>query len=234
MDTPTPPTPGGDGQEPDATPLIPRDQKTLSQVMTLVADSSDGSKYELSWKTHAEAKQLAADLAEAVGERDDLGDEREQKTARIRILTREMNKGVTRVKGYIHDKWENDEEAESYYSTFGFVEEGGDDDVLPSAQKTRADHIENKLIPALTTHGLADRNYGVAWWTPRLAEYKNLTGLSQQTAQAISGAVKEKDPLIEEARLYLSKFNALLYAETRTDDEYLALRRQMGYLKEYN
>ncbi len=234
MDTPPlPQPPDGGGDEPRHTALIPRDQNKLSELMTRVAESSDGSAYELSWKSHAEAKQLALDFAASVAEREKLGNEREPKSARIRTLTREMNKAATRVKGYINDKWENDEEAESYYGIFGFVEESNDD-VLPSAQGARAKNIETKLLPALTTYGMSDRNYGTAWWTTRLTEYKALTGLSQETAQRIAEAVGEKTPLADEARLYLSKLDSLLYAECRTEEEYLALRRQMGYLKEYN
>ena len=232
MDTPNPqPTDGAD--EPRRTRLIPDDQNTLSELLTLVAKSSAGSPYELGWKSHAEATTRAEDLAACVGAREKLGDEREAKSVRIRTLTREMNKGATRVKGYINEKWEDDAEAESYYATFGFVEEG-DDDVLPSAQKTRATNIETKLLPALTKYGLGGNKFGTAWWTPRLTEYKALTDQSQGTAQAIAGAVGEKNPLEAEARLYLSRFDSLLYAETRTQEEYLALRRKMGYLKEYN
>ena len=44
----------------------------------------------------------------------------------------------------------------------------------------------------------------------------------------------EKEPLEKEARLYLSHFDSLLFAQTRTQEEYLALRRKMGFLKEYN
>ena len=234
MDTPSPnPQPADDAAEPRRTRLIPDDQNTLSELLTLVAASSDGSAYELSWKTHAQATQLAVDFAASVKDREKLGDEREPKSARIRTLTRELNKGASRVKGYINEKWEDDAEAESYYATFGFVEEG-DDDVLPSAQKTRAKNIETKLLPALLQYGMGGEKYGTAWWTPRLAEYKTLTGQSQKAAQDIAGAVGEKNPLEEEARLYLGKFDSLLYAECRTQDEYLALRRKMGYLKEYN
>ncbi len=234
MDTPSPtPQPTDGAPEPRRTRLIPDDQNTLSELLTLVAKSSEGSAYELSWKSHAEAKQLAVDFAASVATREKLGDEREPKSARIRTLTRELNKGASRVKGYINEKWEDDEEAESYYASFGFVEEG-DDDVLPSAQKGRATNIETKLLPALREHGLGDEKYGTDWWTTRLTEYKTLTGQSQKTAQDIAGAVGDKNPLEAEARLYLSKFDSLLYAECRTQDAYLALRRKMGYLKEYN
>ncbi|MBC7447094.1 MAG: hypothetical protein H7330_03455 [Hymenobacteraceae bacterium] len=234
MDTPSPtPQPSDDAPEPRRTRLIPDDQDKLSELMTLVAASSAGSPYELSWKSHVEATQLAQELAVSVAERGKLGDEREPKSARIRELQRELNKGATRVKNYINEKWENDAEAESYYASFGFVEEN-DDDVLPSAQKGRAKAIEDQLLPALTQHDMGDEKYGTAWWTPRLAEYKALTGQSQKTARDISEAVGEKNPLADEARLYLTRFDALLFAETRSDDEYLALRRQMGYLKEYN
>ncbi len=234
MDTPIPQPNEDDGaDETRRTALIPRDQNTLSELLTLVAASSAGSAYALGWKSHAEATQLAADFKASVAVREKLSDGREPKSARIRTLQREMNKGATRVKGYINDQWEDDAVAESYYATFGFVEES-DDDVLPSAQKARATNIETKLLPALLAHGMGARNYGTAWWTPRLTEYKTLTGQSQKTAQDIAGAVGEKNPLEDEARLYLSKFDSLLYAECRTQDEYLALRRKMGYLKEYN
>ena len=234
MDMPPVPQPPDDGaDEPNRTRLIPRDQNKLSELLTLVAASSAGSAYELSWKSHVEATKLAKDFAAGVAVREKLGDEREPKSARIRELQREMNKAATRVKSYINEKWENDAEAESYYASFGFEEEN-DNDVLPSAQKARAKAIETQLLPALTQHDMGDEKYGTAWWTPRLTEYKALTGQNQQVARDISEAVGDKNPLEEEARLYLTKFDALLFAECRTDDQYLALRRQMGYLKEYN
>ena len=185
------------------------------------------------WITPAEATKLAEDFAAAVEDREEMGDAREVKSARIRVLQREFNQGATRVKAMINEEWEKDAEAESYYATFGFVEED-DHDVLPAAQQARAKAIENQLLPALAQYGMAARKYGTAWWTPRLTEYKTLTGQSQQTAQEIADAVGAKAPLHEQARLYLSKFAALLDAQTRTPDEYLALRRKMGYLKEYN
>ena len=232
MNTPIPPPTGG-AAEPRRTRLIPEDQNTLSEMLTRVAAASAGSAYELSWKSYAEATQLAVDLAASLATRDDLGDDRQIKSARIRTLQAELDRGATRVKSYLNDEWEDDAEAESYYATFGFVEEN-EDDVLPSAQEARATAIKTKLLPALVTYGMGSRKFGTAWWTPRLAEYKALTGQSQKTARDISEAVGEKNPLADEARLYLTKFDALLFAECRTEDQYLALRRQMGYLKEYN
>ena len=235
MDTPsTPPQPTNDGaNEPRRTRLIPDDQDLLSEMLTRVAAASAGSAYELGWKSHAQASQLAVDLAASLKTRIDISDDRTIGSARIRILQAEMDKGATRVKSYINEEWEDDTEAASYYPTFGFIEEN-DDDVLPSAQKARVKAIEDKLLPALTKYGMDGNKFGTAWWTTRLTEYKTLTGEGQQSAQDISDAVGEKNPLEDEARLYLGRFDSLLYAECRTQDEYLALRRQMGYLKEYN
>ena len=228
MDTPEPtPTPVR------RTRLIPEDQNTLSALLTRVTTAAAASPYVLMWITPAEATQLAADFAAAVESREEMGDAREVKSARIRVLQRELNQGATRVKAMINEEWENDAEAESHYAAFGFVAEG-DHEVLPAAQQARVNAIEKQLLPALAQYGMAARKYGTAWWTPRLAEYKTLTGQSQQTAQEIADAVGAKAPLHEQARVYLSKFAALLDAQTRTPDEYRALRRKMGYLKEYS
>ena len=233
MDTPQLPGAGApaDATAPRRTRLIPDDQNTLSDLMTRVAKSAAGSSYILDWKTPAEATQLGLDFAASIATREELGAGRESKSARIRILQAELNKGATQVKAYINEEWEEDAEAESHYASFGLE---GDDDALPDAQQARIKAINTLLLPALLAHGMGTRKYGTAWWTPRLAEYTALANQGTDTAQAVAEVMEVKNPLEDEVRLYLTKFDALLFAQTRTDDQYLALRRKMGYLKEDN
>ena len=229
MDTPIPPAEGS-----ARTPLIPQDQNELATLATRVAKSyaTAPAKFVLDWKTPAEATQLALDLTAAVEERDQQDALREGSSGRLGILTRELNKGTTQLKAMINEEWEEDAEAESHYAEFGLVREN-DNDVLPAAQAARATAIEKLLLPALLAHGMGGRKYGTAWWKTRLTEYQTLTGGRQEDTQEISATVGTKAPLMLEARAYLGRLDALLYANTRTQDEYLAQRRAMGFLKEY-
>lgn len=221
------------GSGPNRVRLIPRDQNTLAELMLRVTKNwADYPQYTLTWVTRAEATDWGARFAEAVETREGLSAGRQSRTPRLRTLQAEMDRSVTHVKNYVRETWSDPDEAAGHYAEFGLVREG-DNDRLPSAQGARITALK-RLIAALTTHGLADRKYGVAYWQPLLTEYQKLVGDSQADAQGISGVVGEKDPLEENVRLFLTKFDALLYANCRTEEQYLALRRQLGYLKEYN
>ncbi len=231
MDTPTPsPT---SPASPVRTRLIPLDQNDLADLLTRVAKSyaSAPAKFVLDWKTPAEATQLAADLTAAVDARTSQTAARQASSGRLELLTSEMDKGATQVKAMINEEWENDAEAESHYPEFGLE---GSNHVLPRAQGVRVAAIENQLLPALLKYGMGGRKYGTSWWQPRLAEYETLTGQRQDNTQEISGTVGEKAPLLTEARDFLGRLDSLVYANTRTRAAYLAERRVLGFLKEYN
>lgn len=233
MDTPT--TPVLPETAPVRTRLIPRDQDELSALLTRIAQSyaTAPPRFVLAWKTPAQATILAQGLATLVGTRIAQDAERQSSSGRLGILTRELDKGATQVKAMINEEWEADAEAESHYSEFGLVAQNGLDR-LPLAQQKRVLAINDQLLPALLKYGMGSRKYGTAWWTPRLTEYETLTAGRQDDAQEISGTVGDKAPLLTEAPDFLTRLDALLFANTRTEAEYLAERRAIGFLKEYN
>ena len=231
MDTPLPPT---------TTPavvkrvsLIPDDQNAVAELLLRVATNWGARpQFVLLWTNQPAITQLALDLAAMVKTRQDLTAGRSPVAQKIETLDRKINMGLTSVKGYINDKWEDDDEAESYYPVFGMVATSAGD-MLAAGQRERIAGIK-KLMQALTDHGLGGSIKGTAFWQGILDAYTPLVNESENAAEGISGAAGAKNPKLERARLFLSRFNLLLEAQTETEAEYLALRREMGYLKEYN
>lgn len=231
MDTPLPP---------NNTPavvkrvsLIPDDQNAVAELLLRVATNwGTRPQFVLLWTNQPAITQLALDLAALVKTRQDLTADRSPVAQKIETLDRKINMALTSVKGYINDKWEDDDEAESYYPVFGMVVTSAGD-MLAAGQRERIAGIE-KLMQALTDHGLGGSIKGTAFWQGILDAYTPLVDESEKAAEGISGAAGAKNPKLERARLFLSRFNLLLEAQTETEAEYLALRREMGYLKEYN
>ena len=227
----TPQTPASSSVKPVS--LIPDGHIELSALITRVTKTwPTRPDLILIWTNVAAMTQLAADLADLVKTREDLSDNRSPVAQKIAAFDKKINKALTSVKGYINDKWEDDDEAEALYPVFG-IDETSAGDMLPIAQRPRIAAIE-KLMGALTTHGMAGVIKGTAFWQGILDAYKPLVEQSEAAAQSISASVGDKNPKLVRARLFLSRFNSLLEAQTETPEQYLALRREMGYLKEYN
>ena len=213
--------------------LLPRDQADLAQLLLRVTKAwADRLEFVLLWTNQPAMAQLALDVAAMVKTRQDMSADRSPVSQKIDALDVKINKAMTSVKGYINDKWEDDAEAESYYPVFG-IEATTAGDMLPAGQRARITAI-GKLMQALTDHGLAGNVKGTAFWQGILDQYEPLVKQSEAAAQGISATVGDKNPKLERARLFLSRFNLLLEAQTETDEQYRALRRTMGYLKEYN
>lgn len=237
MDTPTPsPTPNSD-QPTDETaaarnPAIPEDQDQLAALAVFMAAAwLLNPQLVLIWITQPEFAAKAEQFDTKLKARNKAGALRPQQRLSFDQYDEQIKEGLDDVKNYLREVY-GKEEAKSYFAEFG-IETRGEHYELPSAQKERADALDD-LVTALTTHGLQDRKFGVAYWEPIADGYAELTGKARKASAGVSGLVGEKDELKAEIEDALSAMLSLLDANYRTPATLAAKRREMGYQLEYN
>lgn len=233
MDTPLPPD-GGDANEPAPrhNPLLPRDQDEKAALALRVAAAwLLNLQLTLLWKTPAQFVLDAQALDAAVKLRNKTGAKRSQITMTLEEIDAKITQGLGYVKGYIAEKFTK-KNAAAYYEEFG-IEFYDDQHQLPRKQTERATALQN-LVTALTTYGMATRDYGDAYWIPLRDGYATASTAAKTSAQKVSKEVGTKNTAMDEVDDVLQALPLLIDANYRTEDERSAKRREMGYLKEYN
>ena len=223
--TPTP-------NEPTPTPAIPttlRGQADLA--LRLRAAWSATPQLVLIWTTAAAYGPQALAFEAAVTKREQAGQLRPQVTGNLRALDAQMEDGLNYVKGYIAEKFTK-ARAKEYYAQFG-IETSRDAYILPADQGKRLKALDH-LLAALAANGLGGRDYGTAFWTPIRAGYATATGQATSTAQGVTKAIADREPLEEYILEVLSAMLSLLDAQYRDPKERAAKRRELGYLDEFN
>ncbi len=116
----------------------------------------------LKWTTPAALQTPADDNHAALMAKQGIAAGGGGKAAELRALNARITQVVPELRALLKKKFKG--EYQAYYAEFGFVRSGKNWG-LPDDRDTRADNIENRLLPALTTHGMqADADSGTAIW----------------------------------------------------------------------
>jgi len=89
-----------------------------------------------------------------------------------------------------------------------------------------------KLISGLIKYEMTDINYGLDYWTAIADEYETLTTTSKESAGNISRKASDKNILKAELRKTLNAL--ILLIKANFPDNYAAILREWGFLKENN
>ncbi len=224
------PTPTPD--EPGRNPSIPRSLRGRADLALRVKEAwPTNPQLVFIWTTEAAYGPKAVSFEASVTKREQAGMLRPQVTGDIKALDDKMEDGLNYVKGYIAEKFTK-ARAKEHYAEFG-IETYHDAYILPADQGERLKALD-KLLAALTANGLDGRDYGKAFWTPIRAAYATATGQATGTAQGVTKAIADREPLEEYITDVLSAMLSLIDAQYRDPKERAAKRRELGYLDEFN
>ena len=223
--TPTP-------NDPTPTPVIPTTLRGQADLALRLKDAWPAApQLVFIWTTAAKYGTQAVAFEESVTKREQAGMLRPQVTGDLRTLDAKMQDGLNYVKGYIAEKFTK-ARAKEHYAEFG-IETYRDAYILPADQGERLEALD-KLLAALKATGLDGRDYGTAFWTPIRKDYATATGQATSTAQGVTKAIADREPLEEYILEVLSAMLSLLDAQYRDPKERAAKRRELGYLDEFN
>ncbi|MDB5269337.1 MAG: hypothetical protein JWP58_2377 [Hymenobacter sp.] len=231
-DTPTPKPPKAPA--PRITRNIPKAAKAISEVLDLVVDEwEQRPQLTLEWKTQPQAKTLAKDLRESLRDTSTAQDAIGPNTLRLQQLDDVIDGPKDKAKlKYVRKalalQYDEENDGRAYYGEFGIVKVGSTY-TLPRDRAERAEAL-NKLVKALTAHGLADSKYGVKFWQPIATDYNDLQPKAAKATGDRATEVVDKDGFVEQARAFLVAF--LLLLEANYPKTYKAERRNFGFLKE--
>jgi hypothetical protein len=222
--TPTP-------SDPTPTPAIPTTLRAQADLVLRLKDAWPGNpQLVLIWTTLAEYGSKAVAFEAAVTAREQAGMLRPQVTGNLRALDAKMEDGLNYVKDYIAEQFTK-ARAKEYYAEFGIVTYR-DAYILPADQGERLKALD-KLLAALLANGLGNRSYGTAFWAPLREAYAAATGQATGTAQGVTKAIAEREPLHDYVLDVLQAMLSLLDAQYRDLRERAAKRRELGYLDEF-
>ena len=223
--TPTPPAP-------TPTPAIPTTLRGQADLALRLKDAWGANpQLVFRWTTQALYGPQAVAFEAAVTAREQAGLLRPQVTGNLRALDAKMEDGLNYVKGYIAEKFTK-ARAKEHYAQFG-IETYRDAYILPADQGERLKALD-KLLAALLATGFDGRDYGTAFWQPIREGYATATGQATSTAQGVTKAIADREPLHDYVLDVLQAMLSLLDAQYRDPQECAAKRRELGYLEEFN
>ncbi|MDB5268519.1 MAG: hypothetical protein JWP58_1559 [Hymenobacter sp.] len=223
--TPTP-------NDPTPTRTIPSDLRGQADLALRLKDAWPATpQLVFLWTTAAEYAPKAVDFEAAVTARETAGMLRPQVSGDLRALDAKMEDGLNYVKGYIAEKFTK-ARAKEHYAQFGIVTYH-DAYILPADQGDRLKALD-KLLEAIKATGLDSRDYGVSFWKPLRDAYATATGQATGTAQGVTKAIADREPLHDYVLEVLQAMLSLLDAQYRDPKERAAKRRELGYLDEFN
>ncbi len=205
---------------------LPDTALALSAVATTAAAAWAGSDLPaLLWLSKAEFSAQAAAYATACAAADAAGSARSPQSARLRALDKQLNQGLSFVKGYLHEDQADDL---AYYPEFGIVK-GGKNYRLPTSRTERVAALA-KLQAALVKHKYDDRKYGTAYWAPLATEYAALVKASTGAAGEHSTRVDVK--VQGDAKLRQALRALIHHLKANYPDAFEARLRAFGFQKE--
>lgn len=223
--TPTPDAPGKN-------PTIPTTLRGRADLALRLKDAwPKNPQLAFIWTTAAAYGPQAVAFEASVTKREQAGMLRPQVTGALRGLDDRMEDGLNYVKGYLAEKFTK-ERAKEHYAEFG-IETYRGGYILPADQGKRLKALD-QLLAALAANGLGGRDYGTAFWTPIRADYATATGQATGTAQGVTKAIADREPLEDYILEVLSAMLPLLEAQYRDPKARAAKRRELGYLDEFN
>lgn len=182
------------------------------------------------WKATADLQQLGLDNHAAIMAKRGVAAKGGGQAAALRAIDERIQVVVPELRNLLEKKFKADYQA--YYEEFGFVRSGKNWE-LPDDRDTRADNLENLLLPALTTYGMqADSDTGTAVWEAISDDLNAALGRSSSTKRTRSTLVAATSPQGADVLLALQCIVHLVKANyPQAPDKML---RAFGFLKESN
>ncbi len=222
------PAPAGTPKPIHRTSQLPPSEVALAALATTVAGAWQTSELpELLWLSKEDLAAQAADFAEHRDAADAAGDTRTPQSKRLKVLDKQLAKGLPFVKNYLAEEHEENE-GRAYYAEFG-IEKAGSKYTLPIARPERVKAL-GKLLAALKAHDFDKKKFGTAFWQPLATEYAALVQDSTATAGERSSRVSAKG----QGELQLRKaLGALIHhIKANYPDTFAAQLRTFGFQKE--
>lgn len=211
---------------------IPTTQRGRADLALRVKDSwLNFPELVFIWTTYAKYATNAVAFDAAVTARENTGLGRAQTTGTLTETDAKIDDGLAYVKGYLAEKFTKARD-QDYYDEFGIIHYSGGY-ILPEGQTKRVKALE-KLMAALVKHGLGGRDYGTAFWQPLYDTYKAASETAHSTAQDVTKAVDGRNQAETDVLEVLQALLPLLEAQYRDEEQRDAVRRQLGYLLEFN
>jgi hypothetical protein len=210
-----------------AKPTVPQSDLSLATVAQQVAAYWIKSPMRLTWTTPEDFALLVNTFSARLGQRTGEGTTRPQLTQRLRELDAQMDHAIGYVKDYLAEEVGRD-------NTTGYLAQLGIEKVsatykLPLERSRRVVALET-LLRGIEARGYAKRTYGVAYWKPLLAEYREKVALASQKDSAIAGQVSAKNQSKVQVRKTLNALVLLIKANH--PDTAASELRQWGFQKE--
>lgn len=229
MDSTT--TPGAAARVVHRTPLIPRDQDEKADLaVRLAAAWKQNPQLTFIWTTQAAFATTATAYQKAILDKAAADVLRPGITLSMAQADDQIAEGLPYLKAALLTKFKKGPD-KAMYPQFGIISHNKGY-VIPKGQTERRDAL-GLLVKALGTHGLTAGEFGLDFWQPIEAAYRQAAQDAKASASATGSLQGSKDTLETTVDKVLSKMLVLL--EAQYDEAALpAKRRELGYLKEYN
>ena len=225
-------TPGAAVPSVHHAPLIPQDQDEKADLaVRLAAAWKRNPQLTFLWTTQAAFETTATAYQKSILDKTAAAVLRPGLTLSIGQADDKITEGLPYLKAALLTKFKKDKD-KAMYPQFGIISRNKGFD-LPHGQTERRDALA-LLVGALTTHGLTAGDYGLAFWQPVEAAYRQAVKDAKASASTVGTLVGTKNTLEGQVDVVLRKMLVLLDAQYPDEKELEAKRREMGYLKEYN
>ena len=210
-------------------PELPRKDADIIAVAKKVAEQwAMNPQITLVWMdVNAFAAKVAA-FNDVFGARRSAGSERPSQTQLLAAADETIAHGVSRVKVYIQEKWEDADTAYAQYVRYGLVKRAKNYE-LPRDRQQRLAALA-LMLAAISADGFAQKPCGAAFWETTRTQYKAALEDAEATDGAVSIGVSHKNLLKAELLKVMQALQLVLrgnYPET-----WQALLRQWGWQKE--
>lgn len=215
-------------KNPRKTNLIPsKVADVLSLAKSINAKWANSPTITLVWMTQPNFATLVSSFDANLTARIQVGSNRESQTQTLAQINKRIDAAVTEVKVYIEKKFKK-ANASANYSKYGIALEN-------KSYKLPKDNDKRLLaIPlmqaAIAADGFGTEEFGTAFWTGILAEFKTALTASNNTAKGISSKVAAKDTDLEKVIKVLNSIIKLI--EANYPDTTNEVLREWGFLKQ--
>lgn len=230
-DQPTPPAPPAT-PTPSPKLLVPKNDAALAEIGRLSAQTWAGETWlTLRWLTQAAYAQLVGDFSQTMNERREAATSRSPHTQRLQVLDDELDTALRILKNYVLEEAGYDKAAATArYGSFGLQRRSRGGYALSTNRNERLTALRDFLLPAVQSAKFASRDYGTAFWQPRVAEYAALLGQAEGLMGRVAQSVSSKNEGKQQLRKALQ---ALIFAlRANYPDTYEAELRRWGFRKE--
>ena len=216
--------------KPRKTPLLPRgDQQLAAAGISIGAYWAARPWLTLRYETAAKFVPKAAAYNAAIATRQQAGSVRPIEADEILTLDEKIDRTLYRVKNRLTDKYDK-KTAPSHYPTVGITKQGKNF-ILETERPKRAAALLT-LVAGLTTEGIADGEWGTAFWEPIAKRYNDLVPHLTETDGKVSQAVAAKDVQRAYVTTVCSSIIKAIDANFPDETEYKAELRAAGLTRQ--